>query len=69
MKLPLAGFRDAVNATIFHQGSYGFYWSSSPHENAIYSDNLFLNSSFVVISYGDYDGRALGVPVRCFKNP
>ena len=67
LKLPFAGRRYYFNASLNLQGSYGFYWSSSPDSassnNARY---LYLDSSNVSADYND--GRAYGYSVRCFKD-
>ena len=65
--LPFAGYRSYNNASLYDQGSYGYYWSSSPlsasSSNARY---LYLNSSNVYANYSYY--RAHGISVRCFKD-
>ena len=66
-KLPFAGGRNYYGASLNGQGSYGYYWSSSPSSassnNARY---LYLDSSSVYAN--DYYYRANGFSVRCFKD-
>ena len=62
--MPFAGMRSR-NASVYYQGSYGYYWSSSPNDSDSAS-NLELLSSSV-----DADGdnfRANADSVRCFKD-
>ena len=65
--IPFAGLRYDSDASLYDQGSYGNYWSSSPisasSDNARY---LKLDSSSV--SAGNDDNRANGRSVRCFKD-
>ena len=63
-KLPFAGNRSYSNASLEYQGSYGFYWSSSPTSSFAYG--LFLYSPGVFkINDGD---RAATKSIRCFKD-
>jgi hypothetical protein len=62
--LPLAGGRGRESGALGSQGAAASYWSSSPYGgNAYYltfhSDHLYPQN---------YDDRALGFSVRCFKN-
>ena len=67
LKLPFAGGRFSSNASIYYQGSRGYYRYSSPHSsNANYSYRLYFNSSNINSSSADF--RADGFSVRCFKN-
>jgi hypothetical protein len=61
--LPLAGGRNYVSpATVYYQGYYAYYWSSSPDgPDARY---LALGSSDVSAYY--YSSRAFGFSLRCF---
>ena len=63
-KLPFAGGRDCYDASLYDQGSYGYYWSSSP--SYIYTNILRFDSSVVRSDYETF--RVLGTSVRCFKN-
>ena len=66
-KLPFAGYRSYSDASLSNQGSYGYYWSSSPYSADSYSARyLYLNSSYVLANY--IYGRANGLSVRCFKD-
>ncbi|MDR0860407.1 MAG: hypothetical protein LBO09_05570 [Candidatus Peribacteria bacterium] len=63
--IPLAGYRSYdSSATVFYQGYYALYWSSSPYStNARY---LYFNPSYVYSN--DYDNRAYAFSLRCFQN-
>ncbi|MDR0650526.1 MAG: hypothetical protein LBG59_03865 [Candidatus Peribacteria bacterium] len=63
--LPLAGTRGYdSSATVYDQGNYSYYWSSSPNgSNARY---LRLSTSYVRAHLYDY--RAYGFSLRCFKD-
>ena len=66
-KLPFAGYRYYGSASLYDLGSYGFYWSSSPSSaSSKYARRLYLGSSNV--DADDYDNRADGLSVRCFKD-
>ena len=64
LKLPMGGFRYFYDGTVYDEGFYGLYWTSTisvPYANYIYFDS----SS----SYGfDYTYRAYGMSVRCIKD-
>ncbi len=65
LKLPLAGLRDYDSASSVNvQGSYGYYWSSTP--NGQYARTLLFFASYLNPGLTYY--RALGFSVRCFKN-
>ena len=67
LKLPFAGNRNSSDANINSQGSYGYYWSSSPYSaTSDCARDLSLNSSYAYA--GGYSRRACGFSVRCFKN-
>ena len=66
-KLPFAGYRNLSNASLYYQGSYGLYWSSSPYSaGSNYARLLGLLSSDVR-AYNN-GRRAFGRSVRCFKD-
>lgn len=68
LHMPFAGYRSFSAASIYSQGSTGFYWSSSFTYSAS-SDNaryLYLDLSIVGVGYSQ--ARASGHSVRCFKN-
>ena len=66
-KLPFAGDRSYSGASLDSQGSYGYYWSSSPDSaGSNIARNLGLNSSNV--NANSLNRRALGRSVRCFKD-
>lgn len=64
MKLPLAGFRYYSSAAYYFQGTYGFYWASSPLGNNGYV--VLLSSTQV--NPANVNARANGLSVRCLKN-
>ena len=65
--LPFAGGRLSYDASVYNQGGYGRYWSSSPlPSNASNSYYLYFDSSN--ISPQSYNYRAYGYSVRCFKD-
>lgn len=64
-KLPLAGSR--TSSDLSNQGSFGYYWSSSPRSaNSYRARSLYLSPSDVNASNTYY--RANGYSVRCFKD-
>lgn len=66
-KLPLAGYRYYLDASLGSQGINGHYWSSSPHSaSSNRARYLRLNPSSVTTD-NDYF-RAYGFSVRCFKD-
>ena len=66
-KLPFAGSRNYLDASLGSQGSNGLYWSSSPNSaSSNYARNLNLDSSNVGADYNSI--RAYGGSVRCFKD-
>jgi uncharacterized protein (TIGR02145 family) len=63
--LPLAGYRHYVSsATVYNQGYYSHYWSSSPNGSS--ARDLYLSTSRV--SATNLNDRAYGFSVRCFKD-
>ena len=64
--IPFAGFRDRSNAFLY-QGSYGYYWSSSPY-SAGSSIARYLSLSSSSVDASSYYNRASGSSVRCFKD-
>jgi len=65
LSLPFAGYRYYSSAGVFNQGTNGNYWSSSRY-NANYAYVLYFGST--ALGPQDYDRRANGFSVRCFKN-
>ena len=64
LKLPVAGYRDYSYAGLNSQGSYGYYWSSTP--GGIYAHDLYFYATGVYPA--DYNTRAYGFSVRCVKD-
>jgi uncharacterized protein (TIGR02145 family) len=64
LKLTVAGRRSNSDGSLLNQGSFGFYWSSSP--DSIYADYLDFSSSGV--STTGRTNRSYGVSARCLKN-
>jgi uncharacterized protein (TIGR02145 family) len=70
-KLPSAGKRDYVDASLIGQGSEGWYWSSSPvFSNLYYASYLYFGYVNEVSAdhSSSYAYRTNGYSVRCFKN-
>ena len=64
--IPAAGFRDC-DGYVLNSGMYGFYWSSTLHDNdrAYY---LYFDIDKVKVYYGRYDGRlTCGRSIRLVK--
>lgn len=57
--LPAAGWHSG--SSLYHAGSYGHYWSSTPYSNAYYAYGLRFGSGYHGV--GD-DGRNYGFSVR-----
>ena len=64
LKLPLAGYRDRALGSLGHQGSAGYYWSSSPVGTDAYSLGFLTGGVNPALN----DDRAYGVSVRCVKD-
>jgi len=64
LKLPVAGYRSYSTAGLLDQGSYGYYWSSTP--GGIYAHDLYFYATGVYPA--DYNTRAYGFSVRCVKD-
>jgi hypothetical protein len=65
--LPLAGGRDYdSSATVYNQGTFAYYWSSSPDPSSSSARSLEVNL-FYVSAYNGND-RALGFSLRCFQD-
>lgn len=64
LSLPFSGVRNDSDGSITYQGSFGYYWSSSPYSTNSY---VLTFGSNAVHPAGN-DGRALGFSVRCIKN-
>jgi hypothetical protein len=64
LKLPLAGRRARDDGSVFSQGDYGWYWSSSPTNT--YARSLLFR--YVYVQPHANAGRGYGFSVRCFKN-
>lgn len=63
--LPFAGYRHYDStATVYDQGDYAGYWSSSPIDQ--YARFLFFYPNEVYASY--YGNRAYAFSLRCFQN-
>ena len=64
LKIPTAGYRVYFDGALSSQGSFGYYWSSSP--NSTYAYLLFFGSAGV--DPAGYVHRADGLTARCLKN-
>ena len=65
LKLPAAGYRYSRFETLYVQGTYGYYWTSTPTVT-INSFDSYINSTGVHPSH--WDERAFGLSVRCLKD-
>jgi uncharacterized protein (TIGR02145 family) len=64
LKMPFAGY-SVRSGSVKHQGSHGFYWSSSPNDSTYARALNFLSSDMFPQYYTDHGN---GFSVRCFKN-
>lgn len=62
--LPAAGLRNAGNGTVFTQGSYGYFWSSTPI-NA--TTGYYLRFSNNAVSPSSNYSQSSGLAVRCVR--
>ncbi len=62
--LPFVGRRD-YDGTVY-AGDYGYYWSSSPYDNASNARYFRLYPDYLNADYNM--NRGFGYAVRCFKN-
>ena len=65
LNMPMSGYRNRKNGQYYGQGTYGYYWSSSPNSQYSYYAN-FNSGGGVIIN--DYDACAYGFSVRCIKD-
>jgi uncharacterized protein (TIGR02145 family) len=63
LKLPMAGYREVSNGSLFDVGTNGYYWSSTV--SGTLSRSLYFASS---IAYLSGYSRAYGFSVRCLKD-
>ena len=63
LKLTVAGIRGYLD-TFSDQGSFGYYWSSSP--DTINAFNLYFSD--VIVNASNDHQRASGMPVRCVRD-
>jgi hypothetical protein len=63
--MPFAGYRLYSDGSPNGQGSYGYYWSSSPHSTN--ARMLVFNASLIYPQYSN-NNRSYGSFVRCFRN-
>lgn len=65
LKLPMAGYRDYDDGSVYNEGTSGIYWSSTV--DGVYARLLGFVSSNANAGEGS-DYRASGVCVRCIKD-
>jgi len=63
LKLPVNGYREGTDGSVYYDNSIGLYWSSSV--DGSYSRCLYFDSGY---SYLDYFYRSNGLSVRCIKD-
>jgi uncharacterized protein (TIGR02145 family) len=66
LKIPLAGYRDALGSTFFPRGVNAYLWSSSPYD-AITAHSRYLNNGNDAV-IRDYNNKPDGFSVRCVKD-
>ncbi len=60
--LPAAGYRYYFTGSVYNQGSYGYYWSSTAYSGTL-GHSLYFNDAYVgPVNYGSY---AYGFAIRC----
>jgi uncharacterized protein (TIGR02145 family) len=64
--LPAAGYRDYHNGSLNFQGTSGYYWSSTEHNNTSGYKLHFTIST--VLSYDSYSSTGNGLSVRCVRD-
>lgn len=64
LKLNFAGYRGYSNGQYYGQGSYGYFWSSTPDGTSAYYTTFYSGGGYPATG----NGRAFGFSVRCIKN-
>ena len=64
LKLPLAGYRNGSDGSLYFEGSFGYYWSSTVDGNQ--SRYLSFDSTAAYTGFNTH--RSLGHSVRCLKD-
>ena len=64
LKLNFAGYRYYSNGQYVNQGSYGYYWSSTPYSYFSYLAYFYSGGGDVATNVN----RGSGFSVRCLKN-
>lgn len=64
--MPFAGYRFYLDAKVFDVGYYAYLWSSSPFVGDGYARLFYLDPDEAFAD--DYNGRANGFSLRCFKD-
>ena len=59
-----AGYRGYSNGQYYGQGSYGYFWSSTPDGTSAYYTTFYSGGGYIATG----NGRAFGFSVRCLKN-
>jgi len=65
LKMPFAGYRDSYAAGVYHQGTYGHYWSAYAYSTNNANSLRFNSSTLYPQSWTD---RAHGFSLRPFAN-
>ena len=66
--MPFAGRRSSFSAGLSSQGSYGFYWFSSPYGSGSPDDAWAISLNSSAVNLNSFTSRASGLSVRAFKN-
>lgn len=67
VKLPFSGYRVTSTGQFSSQGTYGYYWSSSPYSSYLpyaYFANFYVWGGIIA----NNTNRAYGFSLRCLKN-
>ena len=64
MKFPFAGLRYSTDGQYYNQGTFGYYWSSSPFSSNAYDAAFWSGAGNVA----DVNRRASGYSLRCVKD-
>ena len=72
LKLPMAGFRKRDNGSLYDEGSYGYYWSSTVNSTNLYGVDALVSGiltfRITTAAMESQQLRANGFSVRCIKN-
>ena len=64
LKLHAGGYLDGSDGSLYHRGSFGYYWSSAQYGATLCRSMYF----YVLGSYMNYSGKAMGSTARCIRD-